>query len=146
MFKFSLEAVLKHRQIREENAARALTEVTERLLQVKDNLKRLQTLQKDEQLVSQVALERGVPVAEMELSRFREVKLMHEVNALMRLVEDTEKERLIKEEVLLACVKDRRLLERVREEHFLAYKQKNEKLELRNIDEIAVIRAARLKK
>jgi len=146
MFKFSLEAVLKHRQIREESAARELSEVTERLLQVTENLKRLQIVQRDEQIVSQEALEVGVPVAEMELSRFREVKLMHEINALMQLRRDTEKERLNKEEALLACVKDRRLLERVREEHLLAYKQKNEKLELRSLDEIAIIRAARLKK
>ena len=146
MFKFSLEAVLKHRQIREESAARELSEVTERLLQITENLKRLQIVQRDEQIVSQEALEVGVPVAEMELSRFREVKLMHEINALMQLSRDTETERLNKEEALLACVKDRRLLERVREEHLLAYKQKNEKLELRSLDEIAIIRAARLKK
>ncbi|MCD6430997.1 MAG: flagellar FliJ family protein [Deltaproteobacteria bacterium] len=146
MFKFSLEAVLKHRQIREENASRALTEVTERLQRVRDNFNRLQTLREGELLVSQAALEKGVPVAEMELSRFCEIKLMHEVDAAGRLAEDTAKERLIKEEELLSCVKDRRLLERVREHHFLAYKQENEKLELRNLDEIAVIRAARLKK
>ncbi|MCK5679377.1 hypothetical protein KAI46_01030, partial [bacterium] len=111
-----------------------------------DNLNRLQTVQKDEQFVSQKALAKGVPVAEMELSRFREVKLMHEVSALLRLLKETEKERLIKEEALLSCVKDRRLLERVREDHLLAYKQENDKLELRELDEIAVVRAARLKK
>ena len=146
MFKFSLEAVLRHRQIREENAARTLSEVTERLQQVYDNLKRLQALQKEELLDSQAALEKGVPVAEMELSRFREVKLMHEVVTAKRLAEDTAKERLMKEEELLSCVKDRRLLERVREKHFLAYKLESEKLELKSLDEIAVIRAARLKK
>lgn len=146
MFKFSLEAVLKHRHIREENASLALAEVTERLQRVRDNFNRLQTLREGELLASQAALEKGVPVAEMELSRFREIKLMHEVDAAGRLAEDTAKERLIKEEELLSCVKDRRLLERVREHHFLAYKQENEKLELRSLDEIAVIRAARLKK
>ncbi len=146
MFKFSLETVLKHRQVREENASIVLTEVTERLQQLRDNLKRLQALQKDELNSSQVALERGVPIAEMELFRFREVKVMHEISALVHLAQDTEKERLEKEEELLSRVKDRRLLERLREDHFLAYKQKNEKLELRSLDEIAVIRAARLKK
>ena len=146
MFKFSLEAVLKHRQIREENASRALAEVTERLQRARNNFNRLQTLREGELLASQAALEKGVPVAEMELSRFREIKLMHEVDEAGRLAEDTAKERLIKEEELLSCVKDRRLLERVREHHFLAYKQENEKLELRSLDEIAVIRAARLKK
>ncbi len=146
MFKFSLEAVLKHRQIREENAARALAEVTERLQQVNDNFNRLKTLREGELLASQATLEKGVPVAEMELFRFREIKLMHEVDAAGRLVEATTKERVIKEEELLTCVKDRRLLERVREHHSLAYKQENEKLELRALDEIAVIRAARLKK
>ncbi len=146
MFKFSLEAVLKHRQIREENAARALVEVTERLQQVHDNLKHLRALQESELCDSQAALEKGVPVAEMELSRFREVKLMHEVDAARRLAEDTVKERLIKEGNLLSCVKDRRLLERIREKHFLAYKQDRDKRELKSLDEIAVIRAARLKK
>ncbi len=146
MFKFSLEVVLRHRQIREENAARALTEVTDRLQRVQDNFKRLQTLQKEELLDSQAALEKGMPVAEMELARFHEVKLMHEVNAARGLAEDTAKERLTKEEALLSCVKDRRLLERVREKHFLAYKQESEKLELKSLDEIAIIRAARLKK
>ena len=146
MFKFSLEVVLRHRQIREENAARALTEVTDRLQRVQYDFKHLQTLQEEERLSSQAALEKGVPVAEMELARFHEVKLMHEVNAARCLVEDTAKERLVKEEELLSCVKDRRLLERVREKHLLAYKQESEKLELKNLDEIAIIRAARLKK
>lgn len=146
MFKFSLETVLKHRHVREENAARALAEVAERLLQVQDRLKHLQALQGEVSLDSQTALERGVPVAEMELARFREVKLMHEVDAARRLVEDTAKERSIKGEELLVCVKERRLLERVREKHFQAYKQESEKLELRSLDEIAVIRAARRKK
>ena len=146
MFKFSLEAVLKHRQIREENAARALADITERLSQIQDNLNRLQILQKDEQSVSQQALAKGVPVAEMELSRFREVKLMHEVSSLLRLLKEAEEERLVKEEALLSCVKDRRLLERVREEHLLAYKQESDKSELRELDEIAIVRAARLKK
>ncbi|MCK5540955.1 MAG: hypothetical protein KAI69_08490, partial [Deltaproteobacteria bacterium] len=117
MFKFSLEAVLKHRRVREENTACALSEVTARLQQVRENLKRLQTLRKAEFIDSQAALERGVPVAEMELSRFREVKLMHAVDTAGRLVEDTAKERSVKEDELLSCVKDRRLLERVREKH-----------------------------
>ncbi|MEA3333652.1 MAG: flagellar FliJ family protein [Pseudomonadota bacterium] len=146
MFKFSLEVVLKHRLVREENAARELAEVTERLQQIQDKFKHLQTLQKAELHDSQVALEKGVAVAEMELDRFREVKLMHEVDAVRHLVEDTFRERLIKEEELLVCVKERRLLERVREKHFQAYKLEVEKLELRNLDEIAVIRAARQKK
>ena len=146
MFKFSLEVVLRHRRIREENAARALTEVTDRLQRVQDNFKRLQTLQEEELLDSQAALEKGIPVAEMELARFHEVKLMHEVNAARCLAEDTAKERSTKEEELLSCVKERRLLERVREKHFMAYKQESEKLELKSLDEIAIIRAARLKK
>ncbi|MCD6533461.1 MAG: flagellar FliJ family protein [Deltaproteobacteria bacterium] len=146
MFKFSLEAVLKHRLIREENAARVLSEVTEQLRQVQESFLRLQVLQGEELLKSQAALVKGVPVEEMELARFREVKLMHEVNAARKLVEDTAKERLAKEEELLSCVKERRLLEKVREKHFQAYKLESDKLELRNLDEIAVIRAARLKK
>ena len=146
MFKFSLEVVLRHRQIREENAARALTEVTDRLQRVQDNFKRLQTLQEEELLDSQAALEKGIPVAEMELVRFHEFKFMHEVNAARCLAEDTAKERSTKEEELLSCVKERRLLERVREKHFMAYKQESEKLELKSLDEIAIIRAARLKK
>ncbi len=146
MFKFSLETVLKHRQIREERAASALVEVTERLQQLYENLKQLQILQKDELNSSLMALEKGVPISEMELSRFCEVKLMHEISALTHLVQDTEKEKLEKKEELLSRVKDRRLLERLREEHFLAYKQENEKLELRSLDEIAIIRAACLKK
>ena len=146
MFKFSLEVVLRHRQIREENAARVLVEVVERLQQVQERFKSLQALQEEELLDSQAALKKGVPVAEMELARFREVKLMHEVDAARRLMGDTEKERLVKEEELLVCVKERRLLERVREKHLEAYKLENEKLELRSLDEIAIIRAARLKK
>ena len=146
MFKFSLETVLKHRQIREENASLALTEVTERLRQLRDKLKRLQALQKVELSNSQVALERGVPIVEMELFRFREVKMMYEINALQLLAQDTESEKVEKTAELLSRVKERRLLERLREEHFLAYRHKNDKLELRSLDEIAVIRAARLKK
>ncbi len=146
MFKFSLEVVLKHRLIREENAALALAEVTEQLRQVQDTFKHLQALQSGELLDSQAALKKGLPVEEMELARFREVKLMHEVNAARHLVEETAKERSAKEEALLICVKERRLLERVREKHFQAYKLESDKLELRNLDEIAVIRAARLKK
>ena len=146
MFKFSLEAVLKHRLIREENAARVLSEVTEQLRQVQESFLRMQALQGEELLKSQAVLVKGVPVAEMELARFHEVKLMHEVNAARQLVEDTAKERLAKEEELLSCVKERRLLEKVREKHFQAYKLESDKLELRNLDEIAVIRAARLKK
>ena len=146
MFKFSLEAVLRHRRVREENAACELSEVTARLQQVRENLMRLQALRKAEFVGSQAALERGVLVAEMELSRFREVKLMHAVGTAGRLVEDTAKERSAKEGELLACVKDRRLLERVREKHFQDYKQEIDKLERRSLDEIAIIRAVRLKK
>ncbi|MBN2808424.1 MAG: flagellar FliJ family protein [Deltaproteobacteria bacterium] len=146
MFKFSLEAVLKHRKIRETNAARALAEVTARLRLIEDKLRSLQQLQQDEEALSQVALNKGVLVAEMELYRFREVKLIHEVAELARQAEEAERERSHKEKALLECIKDRRLLERVREEHFLIYKEENEKLERRELDEIAIVRAARLEK
>ncbi len=146
MFKFSLETVLKQRRILEENAARALAEVEARLESARDKLAELEKSQVKERQKSFAALSQGLPVAEMELARFREVKLMYEVNLNRELLAAIEQDKVVKEAELIARVKDRRLLEKVREQHLQEWRREQELLERKNLDEVAIIRAARQKK
>ena len=146
MFKFSLETVLKQRRILEENAARALAEVESKLEIAREKLAQLESSQVKDRQVSLEALTKGLPVAEMELARFREVKLMHEVNSNRELLLAIERDKAVKDVELLASIKDRRLLEKVREQHLQEWQREQELLERKNLDEVAIIRAARQKK
>ncbi len=146
MFKFSLETVLKQRRILEENAARALAEVELKLKNGREKLAQLENSQERDRQASFKALAQGLPVAEMELARFREVKLMHEVNLNRELLAATEQDKSLKEAELLARVKDRRLLEKVREQHFQAWQREQMLKERKSLDEVAIVRAARLRK
>ncbi len=146
MFKFSLETVLKQRRILEENAARALAEVEAKLEIVQEKLAQLERSQVKDRQMSLEALTKGLPVAEMELARFREVKFMHEVNSNRELLAAIEHDKVVKDAELIACVKDRRLLEKVREQHLQEWRREQELLERKNLDEVAIIRAARQKK
>lgn len=145
MFKFSLETVLKQRQILEENAARNLAEVELKLENCRKELDQLVTLREKDLQVSLEALAQGLPVAEMELARFREIKLMHEVNTTLELLAEIERDKVLKEAELLSRVKDRRLLEKIREQHLQEWQREQALLERKNLDEVAIIRAARQK-
>ncbi|MCK5679756.1 flagellar FliJ family protein [bacterium] len=136
---------MKQRRVLEENAARAQVEVGERFKRVGEELVRLESLREKELHLSSAALAQGIPVPEMELARFREIKLMHEVNATRNKLAETEQEKAVKEAELISRVKDRRLLEKVREQHFQDWKRENDLQERKDLDEIAIIRAARAK-
>jgi flagellar FliJ protein len=146
MFKFSLETVLKQRRILEENAARALAEVELKLKNGREKLAQMENSQERQRQASLKALAQGLPVAEMELARFREVKLMHEVNSNRELLAMIEQDKALKETELLARVKDRRLLEKVREQHQQEWQRGQMLLERKSLDEVAIVRAARLRK
>jgi len=146
MFKFSLETVLKQRRILEENAARALAEVELSFKNCRERLAQLESSLVRDRQVSLEALAQGLPVAEMELARFREIKQMHEVNTTQELLVAIEQDKALKEAELLARVKDRKLLEKVREQHLQAWHQEQLFLERKDLDEVAIIRAARQRK
>jgi len=146
MFKFSLETVLKQRRILEENAARALAEVELSLKNCRERVAKLESSQAIDRQSSLAALAQGLPVAEMELARFREVKLMHEVNLNRELLAAIEQDKALKEAELLARIKDRKLLEKVREQHLQAWQREQVLLERKNLDEVAIVRAARQRK
>lgn len=146
MFKFSLETVLRQRRILEENAARALAEVELKLKSGREELVQFENLQASNRQSSFAAQAQGLPVPEMELARFREVKLMYEVNLKRESLAAIEKDKSLKEAELLARVKDRRLLEKIRERHFEEWQREQLLLERKELDEVAIIRAARQRK
>ncbi len=146
MFNFSLETVLKQRRILEENAARDLAEVELKLKKCREKLAQLESSLVRDRQVSLDALAQGLPVAEMELARFREIKQMHEVNLNRELLVASEQDKALKEAELIARVKDRRLLEKIREQHLHDWQREQMLLERKNLDEVAIIRAARQRK
>ncbi len=146
MFKFSLETVLKQRRIFEENAARALAEVELSLKNCRERVTQLESSQARDRQASLEALAQGLQVAEMELARFREIKLMHEVNLNRELLAAIEQDKALKEAELIARVKDRRLLEKIREQHLRDWQREQVLLERKNLDEVAIVRAARQSK
>jgi flagellar FliJ protein len=146
MFKFSLETVLKQRRILEKNAARALAEVELKLKNGREKLAQMENSQERQRQASLKALAQGLPVAEMELARFQEIKLMHEVNLNKELLASIIQDKALKETELIARVKDRRLLEKVREQHLQEWQREQVLLERKNLDEVAIIRAARQRK
>jgi len=143
MFKFSLEAVLKQRRIREEQAARLLVEASRALSEARQTYERLRQTLLEVESDNRRLLEQGLPIAEMELRRLREVTLLREVEKARKAVSERRREREEAERQLLARIKDRRLLEQVRERHYQAYIAERERSERLALDEIAIIRAAR---
>ncbi len=143
MFKFSLEAVLKQRRIREEQAARLLVEASRALSEARQTHERLRQILLEVESDNRRLLELGLPIAEMELRRLREVTLLREVEKARKAVSERRREREEAERQLLARIKDRRLLEQVRERHYQAYIAERERSERLALDEIAIIRAAR---
>jgi flagellar FliJ protein len=143
MFKFSLEAVLKQRRIREEQAARLLVEASRALAESRRALEGLRQALLEVEEDNRGRLEKGVPIAEMELCRLREVNLLQDIEKARQTVKERSRAREEAERQLLNCVKDRRLLERVRERHYEAYKEELERSERLVLDEVAIIKAAR---
>lgn len=146
MFKFSLEIVLKQRRIREEQAVAKLAEVKRRRQSQEERLIDLRRRQVDtaRQAEEQGAL--GLSAAEFELIRFQEVKLLGEIKAAGAVLAALQKESEQAEAELVERVKERKLLEKVRERHFQLWQEENNARERREIDEVAVIRAARKEK
>ncbi len=142
MFKFSLETVLKQRKIREEQAARRVVEARQARARAEAELARLrETLRRveGENREHQAA---GLPAAESELCRLREVNLLQQIEEGRRRLSACEKAFEEAEKQLLKCIQDRRLLEKVREHHWEAYKQEADRRERQALDEVAAIRAA----
>ncbi|MBN2705620.1 MAG: flagellar FliJ family protein [Deltaproteobacteria bacterium] len=141
MFKFSLEAVLKQRRFREEEAARGLAEVTRKIQLEHEKLRLLSERQRVVRQANLLAGENGLPAPEVELARFSEVGLMREPDSLRKTLRELEKNKLSRAQSLQARVKERRVLERLRERHLEEYRREEVRKELHELNEIAVLRS-----
>ncbi|HDS16225.1 MAG TPA: hypothetical protein ENN66_06365 [Proteobacteria bacterium] len=141
MFKFSLEAVLKQRRFREQEAARGLAEVTRKIQLEHEKLKLLSARQQAVRQANLLAGENGLPAPEVELARFSEVGLMRELDLLRQTLCELEKNKLLRAQSLRARIKERRVLERVRERHLEEYRREQVRKELHELNEIAVLRS-----
>jgi len=146
MFRFSLETVLKQRRIREERAAREVVLARQARDQAQVELAQLQDRLQEVEAENRRRQEAGLPAAESELCRLREVNLLQEIERARKRLEQAKQAFVAAEKHLLSCVQDRRLLEKVREQHLAAYKQEQNRQERLTLDEVAAVRAAASRK
>ena len=143
MYQFKLQALLNHRRHQEEvcqielaEAQRGLTDAQEKLRRLKkakrENIQKLQTRQKEHHNVSDILI----------FINYIE-QLSRDIEAQMQQVRKASKNVTQKRDNLIAIMKKRKTLEKLKEKERLDYQQKGMQAERKFNDEVASTRHIR---
>ncbi len=137
MYRFNLEPLLNHRRYQEEVLQKELAGLKIRLAAEKDKLWVLR--QKKRQYVQQLQEKQtdGGPASEIKLYVDFVDQLSKETQAQRQNVLEAERHFNLKRQDLIAAVKKRKTLERLKEKGLQAYQQEQFKKERSFMDEVA---------
>ncbi len=142
-FRFKLEAVLKQREIIEEQKQRELAMAMRQRMMFMDQLKREQEIisqskrQLSESLVGRVNLEAVSGFARFSgQTTIRAQQIVAKLAAMEPVIEKAR-------QALMAAVRDRKALDLLKEKHKRAWQLRQDRLEAAVLDEMAVQRHAR---
>ncbi len=137
MYRFNLEPLLNHRRYQEEILQKELADLKKRLAAEKDKLWVLR--QKKRQNVQQLQEKQtdGGPASEIKLHVDFVDQLSKETEAQRQNLLEAERHFNLKRQDLIAAVKKRKTLDRLKEKGLQAYQQEQFKKERSFMDEVA---------
>ena len=137
MYRFNLEPLLNHRRYQEEILQKELAGLKVRLAAEKDKLWLLR--QKKRKYVQQLQEKQsdGRPASEIKLFVDFVEQLAKEMEVQRRNVLDAERDLNLKRQDLIAAMKERKTLDRLKEKGLQAYEEKQLKAERNLMDEVA---------
>ncbi len=140
MFVFSLQQVLEHRKNIEEVALREFSEATEKLKAERNAMRAL--TEKEELLISQWKALAGEEAKASDFGLYVEYIqcVQHSLHIQSAAVEAAEEETQRRRESLLGIVKERKILETLKEKRRLAYESRLADQEQKALDEVAILK------
>jgi flagellar protein FliJ len=140
LFVFKLQSVLEHRKAIEEIALREFSDATVKLNSERRTMTAL--VEKERLLIGQWRELAGRPAKASDFSLYGEyIKRVKQsrcdqATILSAAEEETERKRA----ALLAIVKERKILEKLKEKRHLAYEARNAERERKTLDEVAILK------
>lgn len=146
MFNFKLESVLNYRKTLEERRLVEFSDEKKRLEGEKEKLESMR--QEKSELLEQFRAEQVNPLSSTDIALyFSYIKVVNEreneQKAVVNKATETVEE---KKEVLLGAVKDRKIMDTLKEQRFNEYKENVSGVERKIVDETAVLRFSRKEK
>lgn len=143
MFRFKLEALLKHRRHQEEFCQKELAQVKRQLAGEQRRLHQLKTEQRDHIQKLPGKQRSNMKIADITLSLNYIQKLSENIENQQVCVRDTAKQVDQKRGELIGIVKKRKTLEKLKEKQTKAYQQRIMQDDRKLMDEVASMRHAR---
>ena len=143
MYRFNLESLLNHRRYQEEILQKELADLKIRLDAEKDKLWGLRQKKRETVLQLQEKQTDGRPASEIKLYLDYVEQLSKKMEAQGQKVLEAERALSKKRQDLVAAMKKRKILDRLKEKGLQAYEQDRLKKERRTMDEVAGHRFSR---
>jgi flagellar FliJ protein len=137
MYEFNLEPLLNHRRYQVEVLQKELADLKIRLDAEKDKLWRLRQKKRKTVLLLQEKQTDGRPAAEIKLYIDFVEQLSKKMQAQKQNVKEAERNYSLKRQDLVAAMKKRKILDRLKEKGLQAYEQEQLKKERNLMDEVA---------
>lgn len=143
-YKFRLQSVLDAREWALENRRLEMAKIQTKLKQQTDHLEYLHNLLKNTKSDLEKMLSSGkIDFILVSSHRGYIVKLDDDINNQHKLIADTEVELEMKKQEVIEANKAKIMLEKLKEKDLLAFKEKLEKRDLLEIDEITTYKSGR---
>lgn len=143
MYRFTLEALLNHRRHQEEVCQKALARSERLLADEQGKLRRLKNEKGDNIQILQGKQKEKINVSDIILSVNYIQQLSEKIEDQKRCVQEATQTVNQKRQELIAIVKKRKTLEKLKEKEWLAYQQKMMQNERKFMDDVASTRYAR---
>ena len=137
MYRFNLESLLNHRRYLEEVLQKELADLKIRLETEKDTLWALRQKRRKTVLQLQENQTDGRPASEIKLYIDFVEHLLKEMEAQRQKILEAERLFHLKRQELVAAMKERKILDRLKEKGLQAYEQEQLKKERNLMDEVA---------
>ena len=137
MYKFNLEPLLNHRRYQVEVLQKELADLKIRLDAEKDKLWLMRQKKRETLLLLQEKQIDGRPASEIKLYIDFVEQLSNKMEAQKHHVKEAERNFSLKRQDMVAAMKKRKILERLKEKGLQAYEQEQLKKERNLMDEIA---------
>ena len=137
MYQFNLEPLLNHRRYQEEVLQKELADLKIRLDAEKDKLWLLRQQKRKTVLLLQEKQTDGRPASEIKLYIDFVEQLSKKMEAQKQNVLEAERNFSLKRQDLVAAMKKRKILDRLKEKGLQAYEQEQSKKERNLMDEVA---------
>jgi flagellar export protein FliJ len=138
MYRFNLQPLLNHQRFIEEQHQKELAEIRQRLGEQTEMLEQL--LRREATMTAQLKEKHSGTLSSDDLILYRHYfdRLREEVDRQRKLIRETQRCFRVKQEELLEAVKKRETLEQLKEKGLSAYREKLQRREQADLNEVAL--------